>query len=137
VLRVLCRKRPVAFPGRAPRALASRVPDLHARQGALAADKVVDAAVLRDVRVVVYAGAVVGLAAPFFHRGLLGEHDARAAHRELAEVNEVIVGRTAVFGRVLAHRRDDDAVARGHAAQRDRGEEQRQWGAGSHEAWFR
>src|SRR5688572_28242595 len=112
MLRVFFGERPVAFPRCAARALAPAVADLYCRHRALAADEIIDALVTRDVGVVIDAGAMVGLAAPRLDRRLFAEHDAGAAHRELAEVNEVVVGRPAAFRGILAHRRDHYAVAR-------------------------
>src|SRR6185503_20912918 len=89
---------------------------------ALAADEFVDAAVLGNVRIVVDTSAVIRLAAARLDRSFLAEHDACAAHCKFAEVDEMVIGGTAVFGRVLAHRGHDDAIARGHAAELDRRE---------------
>src|SRR6266850_2040685 len=58
------------------------------------------------------AGVAVGDAAALLDGGRFDEHDPRAALRELAQVHEVPVGDRAVERRVLAHRRDDDAVPR-------------------------
>src|SRR5687767_6710984 len=117
--------------------------ELDCRHRALTTDELVDPPVLRNVRVVVDAGAVIGLSPARFDGGLFAEDDAGAAHRELAEMHEVIVGgAAAVFRRVLAHRRDDDAIARGDAAQFDWGKKQREFGWWSHvqiisDAWRR
>src|SRR5688572_15615496 len=59
------------------------------------------------------------------HRSRLDEHDAGAALRELAQMHEVPVGDVAVLRRVLAHRRDDDAVAHFDLAKLDGPEELR------------
>ena len=53
----------------------------------------------------------------------LGDHEPGAADRAAAEVHEVPLGRQAVRRRVLAHRRDGDAVAERHLAQPQRREE--------------
>ncbi len=55
----------------------------------------------------------------------LGEHDAGAAHGTRTQMLEVPVVTEPVLGAVLAHRRDDDAVARGDRAEGDRLEQQR------------
>src|SRR6185369_2371267 len=98
---------------------ASGMADLDRGYGALAADEFVDAPILRDVRIVINAGAVIGLAAAFLDRCLLAKHNSRATHRELAQMNQMKIGRAAVGRRVLAHRGDDDAVARGHSGDFD------------------
>src|SRR5690242_9981728 len=72
------------------------------------------------------ARVAVSDAAAALHRGRFHEHDARAALRELAEVHEVPVGDMAVLRRVLAHRRNDDAVLRLNAAQPERSEQNTQ-----------
>ena len=52
----------------------------------------------------------VGDAAFGQNGGRLDGQQRRARQREMAEMDEVPVGHAAVDGRVLAHRRDDDAV---------------------------
>ena len=59
------------------------------------------------------------------HGSRLGEDEPEAAHRELAEMHEMPVVGEAVVRRVLAHRRDDGAVAQREAAQVQGGKEQR------------
>src|SRR5205823_9142894 len=57
------------------------------------------------------------------HRAGLGEHQPRAAHRPRSQVHEMpVVGKT-VVARILAHRRDDDAVAERDVADLQFGEE--------------
>src|SRR5438132_13006401 len=63
--------------------------------------------------------------AAFLDGGGLDEHRAGAALRELSEVYEVPVGDVAILRRVLAHRRDDDAVAQSNIAQLDRLKQER------------
>ena len=58
-------------------------------------------------------------------RRRLGDHERRAAGRAGAEVDEVPVVGEAVDARVLAHRRDDDAVGERDGAQGQRIEEVR------------
>ncbi len=101
---VRCIERAITVPRRAAGAFASRVADLDCGYRALAADEVVDASVLRDVRICIDSGAVIRLAPAFLDRRFLAENDARAAHRELAQMHKVKVGRSAVVRRVLAHR---------------------------------
>ncbi len=57
------------------------------------------------------------------HRSGLDRHHARPRKQHLSPVNEVPVRRAAFVGRVLAHRRDDDAVRQRERAQRDGVEE--------------
>ncbi len=57
-----------------------------------------------------------------------GEHEAGAAVRAAAQVDEVEVVGRAVDARVLRHRRHDDAVLERHAAQRERREHRRHRG---------
>ena len=64
----------------------------------------------------VHAGAAEGDAALGLDVGHLGDDEAGAAERAAAEVDEVPVVDGAVDGRVLAHRRDDDAVGEGEVA---------------------
>src|SRR5258706_1261746 len=63
------------------------------------------------------AGIAVGDAPALLDRGGFDEHDARAALGELAQMHEMPVADVAVERGVLAHRRDDDAVARLDVAQ--------------------
>jgi hypothetical protein len=51
-------------------------------------------------------------------RGRLDHDEPRPRHPELHQVLKVPVGRRAVVGRVLAHRRDHDPVGELHRAQR-------------------
>ena len=60
------------------------------------------------------------------HVGHLGEHQAGAADGARAVMHEMPVGGHAVLRRVLAHRRDHDAVLERHAAQTERLEHRRQ-----------
>jgi len=57
------------------------------------------------------------------HRRRLDHQEPRAGDREAAEMHPVPVGGAAVIGAVLAHRRDDDAIRQGEAAQGNRCEE--------------
>ena len=113
------------FPGRGGASLASRVRELHAGRTALSVHEPYDA--LEHLDVIVFPDAeIVRADAPFgCHRGRFGEHERRAAHRAAAEMNEMPVVGEAVDARVLAHRRDDDAVGKGEAFERERVEEVR------------
>ena len=48
--------------------------------------------------------------------GRFGDDQAGAAHRPAAEMHQVPIVGKAVLARILAHRRDSDAVAKGDAA---------------------
>ena len=104
------------FPWRLGRDLAAGMAELDGAERALVAQKVGDPAPRPRLRVGVDTGTAIGLAGTLVHRGLLDEDDAGAAHRELAEMNEVPIAGLAVDRQVLRHRRHDDAVARRHAA---------------------
>ncbi len=56
-------------------------------------------------------------------RGGFDRQGARPRHGELAQMNLVPVGHRAVFGGILAHRRDDDAVGEAEPADRQRFEQ--------------
>ena len=58
-------------------------------------------------------------------RGRFGEHQAGAADRAAAEMDEVPVVGEAVRARVLAHRRHEDAIGERDAADRQRIEQMR------------
>ena len=79
----------------------------------------------RDVLGLVHAGAAGRDAALAADVGHLGDHQPGAADRAAAEVHEVPVVGRAVLGRVLAHRRDDDAVREHEVAQAERREHRR------------
>ena len=71
----------------------------------------------RGLAVVPHADVAMGDAALRGDRGRLDHHDAGAALRELAEMHQMPVAGDAVGGRILAHRRNQDAIPGGHAAQ--------------------
>ena len=113
-----------AVPGRRARCLAPGMGDLdtdrdrrmlahgieHAGQGSLAA--------------IVVEAEIPG-SDPSLRRdrgGLQGEQ-AGAGHRELAQMHQVPVGGLAIAGRVLAHRRDEDAVLERERVERQRFEQ--------------
>ena len=77
--------------------------------------------------VIVFPDAeIVRADAPFGrYRGRFGENERSAAHRAAAEMNEVPVVGEAVNARVLAHRRDNDAVGKREALEGERVEEVR------------
>jgi len=85
--------------------------ELNGRYCALTADEISDPAVGAYMSVGVYAGTFVGLAATFFYRGFFGEDDPGATYCVFSQGHKVAVGRTATLRFVLAHRRNDDAVA--------------------------
>ena len=98
-------------------------------------DEVDDAPPRVDVLRLVHPGAARADAPLAAHVGHLGDHQRGAADRAAAEMHEVPVVRRAVLGRVLAHRRHDDAV-REDAGPRSRngvniGRRTRAGGAGS------
>ena len=97
--------------------------ELHGRHAAELLHEIRDAPVLRDLVVAIKASAFVRFAPAVLDRRLFIEDDACAADRVTAHMDDVPVGRRAVRGLVLAHRRDDDAVARRDALQRERFEQ--------------
>ena len=80
----------------------------------------------RFVVVVVEAAAAVGDASFARDMGRLHHQQPGAGIGEMAEVDEMPVVHAAVVGRVLAHRRDDDAVGQRDAAELDGSEELRE-----------
>ena len=107
-----------AFPRDARAAFAAGVRDLDARHGALLSDESRDARQCFDVRVPVDP-EIGGRDAPARLDGRgFGEHQARATYRAAAEMHHMPIVGEAIVARVLAHRRDGDAVAQGDAAQR-------------------
>ena len=79
-----------------------------------------DASQSGNLRIVPDAGIAVSYAAAFLDRSGFHEDSAGAALRELAEVHEMPVRHHPVARGILAHRRNDDAVAQLDAAQLDR-----------------
>ena len=124
--RVLRPERLAAFPRHLRRRLASRVAELDADR--ILGDAAIDLHRARHrglVVVAIKAGAAVR-DAPFAGDVRLLDHEqARSRAGEGAQVREVPVGHRAVVGRVLAHRRDDDAVRERDAAELDRREQLR------------
>nr|GFD54249.1 hypothetical protein [Tanacetum cinerariifolium] len=98
---------PRHFAGRLAAGVAQLDPDLD--RGMLA-DRVDDRLQRGGVLVGPQSEIAIG-DAPFRRdRGRLQDHHRGAGQREMAEVDHVPVGRQAVFGGILAHRRDGDAV---------------------------
>jgi hypothetical protein len=91
---------------------------------ALGAHEVGDALQLWDLLVAPQARAAMGDPAVGLHRRGLDEHDPGAADGELAVMHEVPVVGEAVLRRVQAHRRDHHAIARAHAPNLDRREQE-------------
>ena len=106
---------------RPPRArLASGVRELHARDAALRMDEMRDPRELLDVRVAPDA-EILRTDPPFGQdRRRLGDHQAGAAHRAAAEVNEVPIVRETIHRRVLAHRRHEHAIGEGDVPDAER-----------------
>ena len=77
-------------------------------------------------RVVVEAEAAVGDAADGGHRGGFDGEHARVRLQKLAPVDDMPVGGAAVYRRVLAHGRDDDAIGERELAKRE-GREKSRW----------
>ena len=112
-------ERPAALEGGRRARLASRVRELHAWNGALRRDEAEDAREHLDVRVLPDSEVVRTDPAVGEYGSRLGQHGPCAANRPAAEVDEMPVAREPVDARVLAHRRDDNAVAERDAAQRE------------------
>jgi hypothetical protein len=114
------RQRPVAFP-RPPRArLAAGMAELDAGGGILLLDEFDEAAERLDELVVPDAEIADGAAAAPLDLCRFDHNQPDAAGRELAGIHQMPVGRKALFGRVLMHRRHHDAVLQGDAADRHR-----------------
>ena len=95
-----------------------------------------DAGEGRDVGIGPDAEVAIGVAADGVDDQRLGHDAAGAADGVFGEVLEVPVGRGAVRGGfVHLHGRDDDAVGKGDAAEREGGKEQRHSAAWALSAW--
>ena len=77
------------------------------------------AAFPNDVPVVLSEGHAFEIG---FDRRSLGQDQSGASDGAASKMNEVPVVREAVETRILAHRRNDDAIAKGDATQRQRRE---------------
>jgi hypothetical protein len=91
------------------------VRQLHTGDAALRVDEANDAREHVDVFVAPDAEIVRADAAFWQDRRRFGQHEPGAADRTAAEVDEVPVGREPIAARVLAHRRYEHAVVKGHA----------------------
>src|SRR5690606_11780180 len=108
------------------RALAAGMAELDRRNRAHLTDEAGYARIGRYLVVALDRGAAVGFASPRLDRGFLVEHDARAADGVTPAVHQMPVDGRAVHRAILAHRRDDDAVAGRDSAQFVGLEQQRQ-----------
>src|SRR3989454_427995 len=114
------------LPEASRRALAAGVGELERDPGQrVPVDKVHDALPGGQVLGLVHARAARADPALAAHVGHLRHHQRRAAHRPRAQIDEVPVAGGPVLGRVLAHRRDDDAVGEHEVAQPERREHRR------------
>src|SRR5204862_4933449 len=123
-------ERLAAKPWHLRRGLAAGVADLDADR--VRRDPAVDLHRARHRRVVMVAvesGTTVRDAALARHVGLLDDEESRARARHAAEMGEMPIGHAAVVGRGLAHRRDDQTIGQGDAAELDRREEFRGHGS--------
>jgi hypothetical protein len=66
-----------------------------------------------------------GDAATRFHRGCLNHNQSRAAYSAATQVHQMPVAREAIVARILAHRRDGDAIAENNIANSQRREQVR------------
>ena len=119
------RDRRAAVPGALAGRLAAGMGDLDAGNGPAARDDLGEAGKECLMLIVPQAEAMRGDAAGGGDMGRLGEDDARTAGGAGAEMLDVPIAAEPIFGAVLAHRRDDDAVARGDRAEGDGFEELR------------
>ncbi len=113
-----------AVPRQLARRLAPGVGDLHGDLGvSVFADGGDDRAQRRFGAIVPQAEVGRRDAAFGLDRGRLDDHHAGARHGHRSQVHHVPVGGRAVIGRILAHRRDDDAVGKLQIADFDRGKQ--------------
>jgi hypothetical protein len=122
---LLRRDRAAAVPWPRRARLSPGVRELRTRQRLLRVDEADAAREPLDVRVLVDPEVLRADAAVGGNGGRLRHHQRRAAGRARAEVHEVPVIRKTVDARVLAHRRDDDAVREGQSTKRQRIEQVR------------
>jgi hypothetical protein len=92
--------------------------ELDTGSGALAVQEIDDAGQRSNLLVLPQAKVAIADAAFRRHRRCLEHHQTEATNAEAPEMNEVPVIGEAVLCRILAHGRDDRAVAQGEAAQR-------------------
>ena len=116
-----------AFRRHVRRALASGMRELHGHgdRGTLPARTIERAGQRRFARVVVKAEACWRDAAVRRDGGCLDREQTGARHQQLAPMDEMPVSRATVDGRVLAHRRHDDAVGKRQLPQPERIEQSR------------
>src|SRR3954469_6962501 len=88
------------------------------------AQKIGDSAIAGHMLIVVDARAPIRFATNRRDGRFLAKDDSGAAECELAQMDQMPIGRTTIVGAVLAHRRDDDPVARDQPTQRNRSEQQ-------------
>ena len=113
----------LAFPRHSRRALAAGMAELHATLAPVFRCMKSTTRRQRGRLLVVPQAEAAGRDARIGrHAGHLAEHQPRAAQRAAAEMHQVEIVGHAVDRRVHRHRRDDDAVRQGHAAQRERRE---------------
>src|SRR5262249_54772994 len=93
---------------------------LNSRDCAEAADENGKPAVGRDGNRRIYSGAFIGLASALFHRCFFREYDAGAAYRVFSKADEMPIGRATALRAILAHWRNDDAIAGKNPAQGNR-----------------
>jgi hypothetical protein len=110
-------KRSIAEPRALHAGLASGMGELDCRHRTMIAQEGCYACERRDMRVAPQTHIAMRDAAVLRHRGCLDHDDAGAAEREAAEMHEMPIVGHAVIGRILAHRRDDDAILGLDAAQ--------------------
>jgi hypothetical protein len=93
------------------------VRELHANGAALRVHEVDHGLQRRDLAVVPQPEVGRADAPARIDRSALGEDEARATERELAQVHHVPWRGVAALGGMLAHRRNDDAVGKRELAQ--------------------
>ena len=104
-------------PGDRGGGLAAGMGELDARGGAFGVEEIDDAGERRDLGIIPEAEVAVGNAGFGQDAGGFEDDEAEAAQGEAAEVDEVPVVGEAVLRRILAHRRDDRAVAKRQPAE--------------------
>jgi hypothetical protein len=114
-----------ASPGRRGAGFTSGMRELGARDGALAFDECRNAG--EEFDVLVFPNSEILGTDPAFGDNRIGfrKNDCCAAHRAAAEMNEMPVVGKAVSTRVLAHRRNDDAVGNRETTNGERFEQMR------------
>jgi hypothetical protein len=103
-------QRAIAFPGTIGARLAAGAAELDAGDRVLLLDEFDQTAERFDERIVPDAEIAERAAAAPLDLGRFDHHEPGAAGRELAGVHQVPVGRKALVGRILMHRRHHDAI---------------------------